>query len=213
MRQVKLLIIFLIFLPAVIFALPNEKAPEDIEQLFNGFFREYIELSPETGASLGITKQRGVKVQNDELDDVSDEALDKLYNMYKKYSDWLSQYDREELSSSQRINSDILKWFLDNEIKGGNFKYHKYIINPMYVFHNQLTTLMTEHHKIEEPLDAENYIKRLMKYKVKVSGLLEQLAIREQKGIISSGSVRSVYSSCESGVLPITGFDFTISHA
>lgn len=184
MRQVKLLIIFLIFLPAVIFALPNEKAPEDIEQLFNGFFREYIELSPETRTSLGITEQQGIKVQNDELDDVSDEALDKLYNMYKKYSDWLSQYDREELSSSQRINSDIIKWFLDNEIKGGNFKYHKYIVNSMFGFHNQLTTLMTEHHKIEEPLDAENYIKRLMKYKVKVSGLLEQLAIREQKGII-----------------------------
>ena len=43
---------------------------------------------------------------------------------------------------------------------------------------------MTEHHKIEEFLDAENYIKRLMKYKVKVSGILEQFAIREQKGII-----------------------------
>ncbi|MBA7616363.1 hypothetical protein ES703_23659 [subsurface metagenome] len=184
MRQVKLLIIFLIFLPAVIFALPDEKAPEDIEQLFNGYFREYIELSPETVASLGITEQQGIKIQNDELDDVSVEALDKLYKMYKKYSDWLSQYDRDKLTPSQQINSDILEWFLDNELQGEQFKYHKYIINSMFGFHNQLTTLMTEHHKIEEPLDAENYIKRLMKYKVKVSGLLEQLAIREQKGII-----------------------------
>lgn len=184
MGQIKTIIIFFLLIPFFIFALPDEEVSDDIEQLFNGFFREYIELSPETGASLGITEQQGIKVQNDELDDASVEALDKLYKMYKKYNQWLSQYDKEELTKSQRINRDILKWFLDNELKGEKFKYHRYVINPMFGFHNQLTTLMTEHHKIEEPLGAENYIKRLMKYKVKVSGLLEQLAIREQKGII-----------------------------
>ncbi len=184
MGQIKTIIIYLILLPGIIFASPNEKAPKDIEQLFDGFFREYIELRPETGTELGIPEQRGIKVRNDELDDVSDDALEKLYQMYRKYSNWLSRYDRNKLTPSQQLASNVLKWFLYNELQGEQFKYHRYIINPGFGFHNQLTTLLTEHHKIETPEDAENYIKRLMKYKVKASQLSEQLAIREQKEII-----------------------------
>jgi len=182
--QIITIIILLILLPFIVFASPNQKAPKDIEQLFDGFFCEYIKLRPETGTELGITEQHGIKVRNDELDNVSDEAWEKLYRMYRKYSNWLPQYDRKKLTSSQWVASDVLKWFMDNELQGEQFKYHKYIINPMFGFHNQLTTLLTEHHKIETPEDAENYIKRLMKYKVKIYQLLEQLAIREKKGII-----------------------------
>ncbi len=182
--QFKIVIILLSILTSIMFALPNEKAPSNIEQLFDGFFREYIELSPETGTKLGIPQEIEIKVRHDELDDVSDTGQDNVYQMYRKYSNWLLQYDKNTLTSSQQINYDVLKWYLDDKLKEEQFRYHRYFINPMFSFHNQLTTLLTEHHRIEIPKDADNYIKRLSKYENKVAQILEQLTIRAQKGIM-----------------------------
>jgi len=194
MKEIKSIIIFIILLPCFVVALKEDKAPLDIEDLFNSFFQEYIELSPETGSALGIKEEHGVKVQNNKLDDESVEALDKIYDMYRKYNRLLSQFNEEELTTSQITNRDILKWFFQNELNGEKFKYHRYIINPMLSFHNQLTTLMTEHHKIETPLDAENYIERLIKYEGKISELKERLKIQEKKGILPPNYVLETFT-------------------
>jgi len=165
-------------------ALPSEETPDDIEQVFDGFFREYIELSPETGTQLGIPPELGIRVRNDLLDDESDAGQDKMYQMYRKYSDLLSRYDRNALTASQQINYDVLTWYLDDRLQQEQFRYNTYLINPIFSFHNQLTTLLTEHQKIETLEDAENYIRRLEKYEDKIAQILEQLAMRAQKGIM-----------------------------
>ncbi|UCG91377.1 MAG: DUF885 domain-containing protein [candidate division WOR-3 bacterium] len=179
-----LAIIILSGLFSMLDASSSDAAPAVIEELFINFVREYIELSPETGTQLGLSGQYGFDVRNDELDDMSIAGYDKLYQFYRKYRTWLAQYDRQKLTSSQRIASDVLTWYLDDAIRGEQFRYHQYIINPMLSFHNQLTTLLTEHHKIEKLQDAKDYIQRLMQYDKMVSELLEQLLIREQKGIV-----------------------------
>ena len=46
-------------------AKPNDRAPTDIEDLFKGYFRENMELSPETASSLGLTPAMGYPVNND----------------------------------------------------------------------------------------------------------------------------------------------------
>ncbi len=158
--------------------------PTNIEQLFEDFFREFIELSPETATQLGLTEEQGFVLHNNELDDVSDKALTKLYDMYRKYYDWLRQYDASNLTSSQRLLCDVLKWFLKCNLAEEKFRYHVAIINPGYGFHNQLTTLMTGFHKIQNLKDAQDYISRLKKYPDKINQLIEQINIREKKGII-----------------------------
>ncbi len=179
-----IIVICLSTLVGSISAQPSGKAPDDIEHVFDGFFREYIDLSPETGTQLGIPPELGIRARNDLLDDVSDVGQDNVYQMYRKYSDWLSHYDRNALTSSQQINYDVLRWYLDDKLREEQFRYHKYLINPMFSFHNQLTTLLTEHQRIETPEDADNYIRRLEKYETKVAQILEQLEMRAQKGIM-----------------------------
>ncbi len=203
-------ILFLSVVSSLLFASSTENVPGDIETLFNSFFREYIALSPETGTRLGIPEAWGITVRNDELDDVSDAAQDRLYQMYRKYNNWLVHYDESRLTPSQKIARDVLKWYLNNRLQEEEFRRHRYIINPMFSFHNQLTTLLTEHHRIETPRDAEDYIKRLSKYDVKVSQLLEQLAIQERIGIIPPLYVAETFQqelddfvavSCEENIL------------
>ncbi len=165
-------------------AQPLERRPQDIEVLFRNFVIEYIELRPETGASIGLPPAWGIRVKNNELDDVSDAGTQKVYDLYRKYLDWLIQYDPEQLSLSQQTASHIFRWFLENELRGEEFRYHYYLINPMLGFHNSFVTLMTENHRLESQQDIDDYIERLSRLPKKVDGILEQLEIKKDKGIM-----------------------------
>jgi len=157
---------------------------KDIEKLFDGFVQDYIRLSPEAGAELGLDGYKGLQVANDQLDDISIAGVDKIYNFYKKYKNLWDGYDPKLLTPSQRVSRDILLKGLDYELQGEKFRYHTYIINPGYGFHNRLTTLMTEHHKIRNLKDCGDYIARLRLYPTKIDQVLEQLAVREEKKLI-----------------------------
>ncbi len=161
-----------------------KQRPPSIEELFDSFLREYVELCPETGTTLGLPDALGIKVRNDELNDVSDRGQDRLLRFFKKYRDWLPEYDRATMTEGQRIAADILKWHLDLEIENDRFRYHDYVINPMFGFHNSLTTLMTEHHQIKTARDALDYIGRLRKYPRRFFQLQQQIGIREKKGML-----------------------------
>ncbi|UCF71096.1 MAG: DUF885 domain-containing protein [candidate division WOR-3 bacterium] len=162
----------------------TDQRPRDIEELFRNFVVQYVTLKPETGASLGLPKEWGIRLNNALLDDESDTTLHKIYEMYRKYKKWLTQFERSQLSRSQQIAVDVLTWFLDHEIDGERFRYHRYVISPLFSFHNSFLTLMTEHHTIETLKDAEDYIARLSNIDQKTEGILEQLRIRESRGLV-----------------------------
>ena len=161
----------------------TQQKPQDIETLFRNFFIEYIDLKPETGSAIGLPSSFGINVKHHELDDESEQGLKRVYDLYRKYNDWLAEYDRTQLTISQRVASDVLKWFIENELSGEKFRNHKYIIHPMFGFHNTFITLMTEHHRILDTADAKDYITRLNKVKNKVSQLIQQLRVQKQNGI------------------------------
>jgi len=161
-----------------------KQPPRDIETLFRNFFIEYIALKPETGSAIGLPSSYGIKVRHNELDDESEYGIKMIYDLYRKYNDWLAEYDRTRLTTSQRVASDVLKWFLENELSGEKFRNHNYIIHPLFGFHNAFIALMTEHHRISETADAEDYIARLNKVENKVSQLIQRLRMQQQNGII-----------------------------
>jgi uncharacterized protein (DUF885 family) len=166
------------------FCAQSQRRPRDIEALFRNFFIEYITLRPESGTILGLPPSWGIRVQNDKLDDESEEGLKKIYALYRKYDNWLKEYDPTELTSSQRVASDVLKWFLENELQGEKFSNHVYIIHPMFGFHGTFLSLMTEHHRISNISDAEDYIARLYCVDNKIKQLLQRLDLQEKHGII-----------------------------
>ncbi len=160
------------------------KPPADIEDLFNGFVRECLEISPITATKLGLPAAAGFKVRLDRLDDISDRGQDRCLAFFRKYRDWLRQYDRKSLTASQAVLADLLAWYLDMSIEGDQWRYHRYLIDPIFGFHNELTTLMTEHHPLRTPADAEAYVLRLKAYRPYIGQLLDQLTIREQKRLL-----------------------------
>ncbi|UCE07122.1 MAG: DUF885 domain-containing protein [bacterium] len=162
---------------------PQSTTTGNIEEIFTAFFREIIELNPEFASQLGVTEEMGVKYAKDGLTDVSEQAISHENNVYRKYQSILESYDPNLLTASQRLARDILMWHIEDQLAGEKFRYHQYIINPMFGVHNSLTTLMTEYHTIESIKDALDYISRLEKYTTKFDQLLKGLSIRKEKGI------------------------------
>jgi uncharacterized protein (DUF885 family) len=169
----------------IVLCLCSASGPDgDFQRLCQDFFREYIDLKPETGTQLGLPESSGIPVKHDLLDDISPTAVDKVYKLYRKYNKLLSQNDRAGLSAEQRVSCDIFKWFLEQELAMEKYRYHDYTVNPMFGFHNDLTTLMTEHHRITSLKDAKDYISRLKCYEKRLSQVEEQMKIREAKGMM-----------------------------
>ena len=158
--------------------------PEDIEALFNEFVQDFVLVSPETGTQLSLPPSYGIKVNHDRLDNVDEEAYEQLRDFYVKYRKWLDAFDQASLTKSQRVASKVLKWYLDDAITAHEYRYHRYIVNPILGFHNSLTSLMTQHHRIDDIKDAKAYIARLRQYDTMMAQLIEQIEIREKKGII-----------------------------
>jgi uncharacterized protein (DUF885 family) len=156
-------------------------ADGDIEQLFKDFVRDYLVLSPITGTTLGLPASAGIPARNDLLDDISQKGQDQEIALYKEYRARLDRYNEKNLTVSQRLARAQLMWYLDKRIGGDAYRYNRYLINPGFGFHNELTTLMTEHHQIKSRKDAEDYIARLKGYKTYIRQLLDHLAICEHK--------------------------------
>jgi uncharacterized protein (DUF885 family) len=156
----------------------------NIEQVFDAYFKEIIALNPEFASQLGVTEEMGVEFSKDALTDVSEQAIIHELDVYRTYQSLLKIYDPNSMTASQRLARDILLWHIEDQLAGEKFRYHHYLINPMFGVHNSLTTLMTEYHPIESIQDAQNYISRLEKYATKFDLLLEGLSIRQEKGII-----------------------------
>ncbi len=156
----------------------------DIEELFDRYARDIIELNPEIASELCVTEEMGFEVKKDALTDVSEQAIIREYGLMRTYNSWLASYDREKLTPSQQLAADILSWYLNNRLQGEKFMHHPYIINHMLGMHNALTTLMTEYHTIKTLKDAKDYITRLSKFSDKFDQLMEGLKIREEEGII-----------------------------
>lgn len=196
-----------------------QRKPQDIEELFRNFFIEYVQLRPETGTSIGIPAEWGIAVRNDALDDESENGVQKLYDLYRKYRGWLTEYDQDGLSHSQRIAATVLQWFLDNELAGERFYNHAYTITPLYGLHGTFVSTMTDHHRISTVADAQDYTKRLVKFEMKVAQVIERMKEQQERRIIPPAYVVENYLQslnefvsvpCEQNVL-YTSFDSRIT--
>ena len=171
----------------------SQQKPQDIEELFKNFFIEYVQLRPETGSSIGIPPEWGIAVREDALDDESEQGVQKVYDLYRKYERWLSEYDKQELTRSQIIAASVLQWFLENEMSGEKFYDHVYTISPMFGLHSTFITLMTEHHRILSITDAQDYIERLKKVETKIGQLIKRMKNQKRRGIIPPSCIAGNY--------------------
>jgi uncharacterized protein (DUF885 family) len=155
-----------------------------INEFFEQSYRQLQLRDPDTLFINGLADEYGVA--NDRFTDISDAYLRETQQLEAGLLDLLRTYDRATLSLDQQLSYDIYEWFLDDLVRGHEFMYDDYPVNPMTIWgkQNWLIDFMTSYQPITSQQDAEDYVARLSQIDTWVAQLLEGLKLREQAGIV-----------------------------
>jgi len=156
--------------------------PFSVRLFYDKIFLQFAISNPELVTGMGIPVL--YDMTKDELADVSDQKQWEEFEDLKKSYETLNSYDFESQSEENQLNTKIMGWFLGIQVEGEPYFYHDYPVNQMFGVQSNLPSLLENSHKLRNESDIEAYISRLSKFDVKFNQVLENLKLREEKGII-----------------------------
>jgi uncharacterized protein (DUF885 family) len=184
---VKQLLLALLFLaPAMSALLGQQTAAIDsmcVETLFDGYLREYLKLNPEEATQLGLPKTSGYKFDRGGLDDGSDAGIKANMSLSQKYLKELESIDTRKIGKSQIVDVKILIWLLKLQSEGEMFIDDRYTIDHLTGPQAEMLNLMTSYHDIEDLQDANDYLRRLEQFPLRMRQATRRVEAQEKKGI------------------------------
>ncbi len=158
--------------------------PIFIEVFFERAFLEMGLKSPQALSSLRLLEGLGIRGHNANLDDLSPERTIWFADQIEGYIETLATYDREKLQGQKALSYDVMNFFMRQQAGAREFMWHSYPVNQMGGVQNFFPIFMTTIHHVGDKLDCEHYISRLSQSPRYFSQLLDDLRLREDKGII-----------------------------
>ncbi len=156
----------------------------NLNDFYEQVFRNLLLRDPETFTGVGLPDSYAPDFHNDKLTNVHDAYLQQTYALAKQYLQQLKTYDPKLQTPQQLVSTAIMEWHLDDVLHGQEFMYDDYIVNPVTGVQNNLEDLMVNLQPLDNKQDAQDYVARLGEYGTKFDGVMEQLRLREQKGIV-----------------------------
>ncbi len=155
----------------------------EIDAFFQEAYRRWVARDPETLTVLGLADLYGIG--DADLTDISDAFVRQTQALESGTLELLRAYDRTAFTADQSLTADIYDWMLDDLIRGHEFMYDDYPINPIITsVHYNLYMLFTVYHPLNNQQDAEDYISRLSQMGKKITDLIDALQRRAEQGVI-----------------------------
>ena len=146
-------------------------------------YRRLLSRNPETVLVLGLSQAYGTPT--DQLTNISDEYIHQTQSLESDALTLLQQYDRSILTAEQQLTYDIYSWYLDDRVKGHEFMYNDYPINPtIFSVHLDLLQFFTDLRPVTNLQEAQDYIASLSQVDSKVDQLIDGLQRREENGVM-----------------------------
>lgn len=157
--------------------------PLKIGWFYERVFAEFALENPELMSSLRMLPP-WLDWYSDDLTDASPAQAERFMRMVRDDLSVLRRYDRASLPPDDRLNYDMLEYFLAIQVEGERFQYHDYPLNQLFGVQNQLPEFLATQHHVGSVGDAEDYLERLDKVPVKFGQVLEGQRLRESRGIL-----------------------------
>ncbi|MCP4542195.1 MAG: DUF885 family protein [Chloroflexi bacterium] len=155
----------------------------DLATFFKESYNRLLLRNPELITEYGLAETFGVG--NDQLTDISDDYIHDTQQLEAGILALLKTYDRAEMTPDQQLSVDVYTWYLDDRVRGHEFVYNDYPLNPIITSaHNEWVHFFTQLHPVTNLQDAEDYVARLSQIDTKCEQLLEGIRLREEAGVI-----------------------------
>ena len=156
---------------------------EKANRLFDDIFDRRVARDPEFQTYLGI------KTDYDKWTPLTEERYATELEHAKADLASLQRIDPARLDDTTRLSYRLMRQDLQRRIEDYRWRHHGYPVNQMFGEHSAVPAFLINQHRIDDVADAEAYIARLMGVRRHMEQLVEQLSIREQKGIIAPSFV------------------------
>ncbi|WP_448555974.1 DUF885 domain-containing protein [Thalassotalea montiporae] len=152
---------------------------EKANALFDQIFDEGIDRSPMMQTFLGIKKDY------DKWNDISEENALKELEITKQDLKRIQALDVSKLDQQTSVSYALLEQKLQQEIDDFQWRHHNYPVNQMFGLHSQVPAMLINQQTIADEKEANDYIARVNGTNKLINQLIDQLKIRETKGIIA----------------------------
>jgi len=160
----------------------SSAAPSTFDDFLEEAFFAQITRDPELISELGLAQVFGM--DHSQLTNVSDAFQLETYQLLQTQLDTLHSYDRALLTTDQQLSYDLFEWYLDDLLRGQEWRFYDYPVNQTLGIQNILIEFMTDRHPVRDLQGAQDYIHRLEQFTTKFDQLIEWLKIQEAQGII-----------------------------
>jgi uncharacterized protein (DUF885 family) len=158
--------------------------PFFIRAFYERVFMKFAFDSPELLSRLRLVEGLGIQGHNRKLDDVSEAENNRKFQFLLATQATLHSYDTTGMRGQDRLNYQVLDWYIAKEVAGMKFRYDNYPVNQMFGVQNDFPSFMADVHQVHNRRDADYYNERLAAVRVKFAQVLEGLKIREQHGVV-----------------------------
>lgn len=182
----------LLFLFIIVLANCASVNPPDLHSLMKDYTIEYYNLYPDRAIARGIGPEMGIENQ-DRFSDTSPALIKRAFSLDKKYYNSLIRIDRQDLSEKDLIFYEVFKYYLEQGLEREKFKYHRYIINPVFSTHSHMITMITEHIPVQYATDITRYLNFMKQIPIRLSQDRELLEYQVSRGILPSFRILESY--------------------
>ena len=154
-------------------------ASEQANALFDTLFKEGVNRDPVRQTYLGI------KTDYDKWNDLSESNAANELAIAKENLLRVQAIDVTTLDIQTKISLNLFIQNLENHIADYKWRFHSYPVNQMHGTHSQIPAFLINQHSISNIKEAHDYIARVRGAKKLLKQLVEQLKLREAKGIIA----------------------------
>ncbi len=156
-----------------------ESESEKANAFFETSFNESLDRSPMFQSYLGIKKDY------DKWSDLSEENNARELEITKQLlQTLLDSINPDALDFQTRISYQLFKENAENQISDYKYRHHNYPINQMFGMHTQVASFLINIHRVTDSSDAAAYVSRLNGVASLFDQLIDNLKIREEKGIM-----------------------------
>ena len=127
----------------------------------------------------------GRKDRQSELNDMSEEFQLAKLEQSKTDLEELHKFDVKKLDEESKLSYRLFEDELNSQINYGKFRHYDYPVKQIHGIQSSLPSFMLNKHEIETVADAKAYIDRLVSFETAIDQVIENLKIRENKGIIA----------------------------
>ena len=158
--------------------------PTSIAMFYERAMIEVALDNPQALTSIGLIDNTWLDFHSGKLSDASPAATDRQLARSRDQLATLRAYPRDRQTNDQLLSTDILAWWLDDQVRSTDFRFHDYPVNQLFGEQSELIDFMVQQHQVPSVFAAHRYIQRLRAFPAHIDQLLESLKLREDRHIL-----------------------------